>query len=180
MKSSVYLKDIPLKAALAQLENSLKAEGLWRVLGRESLPLDENALGRVTAETIWAKISSPHYHASAMDGFAVLAEDTSDAQPTAPISILIEFWIGESKTRRSQSGQVCGYWRPFTSLGQCRYPDRECGIARQKRGYHVGHSSAAIDLHSRSGCTVELRASARRGYSSYAARAACRAYSASG
>ena len=43
------------------------------MLGVESIPLDEHALGRVTAEPIWAKISSPHYHASAMDGFAVRA-----------------------------------------------------------------------------------------------------------
>ncbi len=90
MKTSVYLQDIPLKEALAQLENTIKAEGLWRVLGTESIPLDENALGRVTAETVWAKISSPHYHASAMDGFAVLAENTIGADPSSPISMLID------------------------------------------------------------------------------------------
>ena len=39
----------------------------------------EDALDRVTAEPVFAKISSPHYHASAMDGICVRAEDTFDA-----------------------------------------------------------------------------------------------------
>jgi putative molybdopterin biosynthesis protein len=83
---SVYLHDIPLPQALAKFQQALEKANLWRVLGFESIPLDENALGRVTVEPIWAKISSPHYHASAMDGFAVKAESTSGAQPSTPIA----------------------------------------------------------------------------------------------
>ena len=70
---SVYLHDIPLAQAQARLREALQDANLWHVLGVESIPLDENALGRVTTEPIWAKVSSPHYHASAMDGFAVRA-----------------------------------------------------------------------------------------------------------
>ncbi len=84
---SVYLHDIPLPEAKSRLEAALKDANLWRVLGVESIPLDENALGRVLAEPIWAKISSPHYHASAMDGFAVRAEDTNGAQPSTPLQL---------------------------------------------------------------------------------------------
>ncbi|HKJ37279.1 MAG TPA: molybdopterin biosynthesis protein, partial [Anaerolineales bacterium] len=68
---SVYLHDIPLAQAQSRLKEALEESGLWRVLGAETIPLDENALGRVTSEPVWAKTSSPHYHASAMDGFAV-------------------------------------------------------------------------------------------------------------
>ena len=39
----------------------------------------EDALNRVTAEPVFAKISSPHYHAAAMDGICVRAEDTFGA-----------------------------------------------------------------------------------------------------
>ncbi|HXF75786.1 MAG TPA: molybdopterin biosynthesis protein [Methylomirabilota bacterium] len=39
----------------------------------------EDALDRITAEAVFAKISSPHYHASAMDGICVRAEDTFGA-----------------------------------------------------------------------------------------------------
>lgn len=80
-----YLNDIPLSQAKAQLETALKAAGRWGVLGVEEIPLDEKALGRVLAKPVWAKISSPHYHASAMDGFAVRAEETLGALPARPV-----------------------------------------------------------------------------------------------
>jgi putative molybdopterin biosynthesis protein len=82
---SVYLHDIPLPEAQTRLTNALQEAGLWRMLETETIPLDENALGRVVAEPLWARISSPHYHASAMDGFAVRAKDTAGAQPSTPI-----------------------------------------------------------------------------------------------
>src|SRR5215213_6863791 len=86
---SVYLHDIPLSEAQARLKQALQDANLWRVLGSETIPLDEEALGRVTAEPIWAKLSSPHYHASAMDGFAVRAISTNGALPSKPITLEI-------------------------------------------------------------------------------------------
>ncbi len=86
---SVYLHDIPLDKAKATLRDALQNADLWRVLGTEIIPLDENALGRVLSEPIWAKVSSPHYHASAMDGFAVHANETAGATLTAPITLEI-------------------------------------------------------------------------------------------
>lgn len=86
---SVYLHDIPLSEAQAQLRQALQDANLWRVLGVETIPLDEHALGRVTAEPIWAKVSSPHYHASAMDGFAVHAAMTNGALPSKPVTLQI-------------------------------------------------------------------------------------------
>jgi putative molybdopterin biosynthesis protein len=82
---SVYLKDIPLPEAKSRLELALRELNLWKVLGIETIPLDENAIGRVLGEAIWAKISSPHYHASAMDGFAVRSQDTLGAEPGFPL-----------------------------------------------------------------------------------------------
>lgn len=87
---SIYLHDIPLSTAQNHLRTSLEEVGLWRVLGSETIPLDENALERVLSEPIWASISSPHYHASAMDGFAVIAENTSGAGPSTPLTFPIE------------------------------------------------------------------------------------------
>lgn len=84
---SVYLHDIPLSQAQARLRDALQDAELWRVLGDEIIPLDENAIGRVTTEPIWAKVSSPHYHASAMDGFAVRALSTVGAMPSTPMTL---------------------------------------------------------------------------------------------
>jgi len=86
---SIYLHDIPLPEARSRLQQALEAAGLWRRLGIETIPLDPDALGRITAEPIWANISSPHYHASAMDGFAVRAEDTAGAQPSSPVELSV-------------------------------------------------------------------------------------------
>jgi len=86
---SVYLHDIPLSQAQARLREALQDADLWRVLGIENIPLSENALGRITAEPIWAEISSPHYHASAMDGFALRAISTIGATPSAPVTLVL-------------------------------------------------------------------------------------------
>lgn len=86
---SVYLHDIPLPEAKARLQSMLEDADLWGVLAVEAVPLDENALGRTLAKPIWAKTSSPHYHASAMDGFAVRARETTGALQTKPLSLQI-------------------------------------------------------------------------------------------
>lgn len=85
----MYLHDIPLPDAKARFVEALIGAGLWERLGTELIALDEWAVGRVLAEPVWAKISSPHYHAAAMDGFAVNSTDTSGALLTAPTTILI-------------------------------------------------------------------------------------------
>ncbi len=86
---SVYLQDIPLPTAQERLKDALDEAGQNGVLGIELLPVDENALGRVLAQPIWARISSPHYHASAMDGFAVKAAQTNGAGPADPVTLKV-------------------------------------------------------------------------------------------
>jgi putative molybdopterin biosynthesis protein len=86
---SLYLHDIPLAQAKQAFHDALQQAGLWQVLASETIPLDENALGRVLAEPVWALRSSPHYHAAAMDGFAVRAVDTRGAQPSAPATLAL-------------------------------------------------------------------------------------------
>lgn len=83
---SVYLEDIPLDEARARLEAALREANRWQPLPGEVVPLME-AAGRVTAEPVWAKLSSPHYHAAAMDGYAVQANDTFQATETRPITL---------------------------------------------------------------------------------------------
>ena len=83
MTRSVYLTDIPLDEALKSLFRALEQDKGLEPLGAELIPIEE-AHGRVTAQPIWAKISSPHYQAAAMDGIAVKAEDTYGASKTTP------------------------------------------------------------------------------------------------
>jgi len=87
---AIYLHDIPLDQAQARLRLALEGAGLWQVLGEEEIPLDEQALGRVLAGPVWARLSSPHYHASAMDGFALRAQSTAGALPSRPVTLRID------------------------------------------------------------------------------------------
>jgi putative molybdopterin biosynthesis protein len=83
-----YLENIPMADAQARLHEALGAVGKGDPLPGEWVEL-RAALGRITAETIWAKLSAPHYHASAMDGYAVRAVETVHATETQPIILLV-------------------------------------------------------------------------------------------
>lgn len=86
---TIYLHDIPLTQAQDRLRQALETAGRWGVLGVDEIPLNEDALGRVLAEPVWARLSSPHYHASAMDGFALRAADTAGALPSRPVTLRV-------------------------------------------------------------------------------------------
>jgi putative molybdopterin biosynthesis protein len=104
---NVYLRDVPLPEAQKRFISALQSVGSGGILGIESIPLDEHACGRVLAEPIWAKISSPNYHASAMDGFAVLAEDTAGAGPNTPVTLFV---LHKPKTVYLDTGDPLPGW----------------------------------------------------------------------
>jgi len=83
----IYLEDIPLEEAQTRLEDAIQEAGLGGILGKERLKVSDLLLDRVLAETVWARISSPHYHGSAMDGFAVRSQSTHGALETAPLRL---------------------------------------------------------------------------------------------
>jgi putative molybdopterin biosynthesis protein len=92
MKRNVYLEDIPLDEARAAFQAALQAVGWWQPLEAEEIPLAQ-ANGRITSRAVWAKLSSPHYHASAMDGYALRAQDSEGATETQPRHFtLVENW----------------------------------------------------------------------------------------
>ncbi|HSM26352.1 MAG TPA: molybdopterin biosynthesis protein [Anaerolineaceae bacterium] len=86
---SIYLHDIPLDDARNRFLEAFEKYGLRGSNKSELLPLNENLVGRVLYKPIWAKISSPHYHASAMDGFALRSEDIRNAMPTNPVMVRV-------------------------------------------------------------------------------------------
>ena len=95
----IYLEDIPLDQALAKFYSALEESRSLGPTPSEQVSLEEG-LGRVTAEPIWAKISSPHYHAAAMDGAAIRAEDSNGASETSPVRLRIgeqAQWIDTGK-----------------------------------------------------------------------------------
>src|SRR3979411_314331 len=84
----MYLEDIPLEDALARFWSALERADALRPLEGEEVPVAD-ALGRVTAEAVFARVSVPHYHAAAMDGIAVRAEETLGATDSAPLQLRV-------------------------------------------------------------------------------------------
>jgi len=71
-KRHIYLQMKPIQEARAAFSNRLDFD---QVLRTETIPVRQ-AAGRVTAEPVFAKFSSPSCHGAAMDGIAVRAETT--------------------------------------------------------------------------------------------------------
>ncbi len=88
MSRKIYLQDIPLDEAWRRWSGALQQAGCWQPLPGEAVSL-EQALERVTAGPVWADVSSPAYHASAMDGYAVRAVETAGATETAPVRLQV-------------------------------------------------------------------------------------------
>lgn len=83
MKRNVYLQQVSLDEARQTFFDAFDWNGLT---GTETMPTVE-ALGRVTAEPVFAALSSPSYHGAAMDGFAVRAERTFGASEERPLRL---------------------------------------------------------------------------------------------
>ena len=88
MTHNIYLEDIPLEDALQRFWTALQQVGALAPMASESVPVDQ-ALGRVTAEPVFARTSVPHYHAAAMDGIAVRADETLGASETSPLQLTL-------------------------------------------------------------------------------------------
>ena len=79
-----YLNNLPLDEAKALLSTHLRAVG-FSAPAETVRTVDAN--GRILAHAVYAKICSPHYNASAMDGVAVRAEDTFTASEHDPLML---------------------------------------------------------------------------------------------
>lgn len=78
-KRHIYIDNQPKEEANARYQKLVNLKATWEVVAVEA------SLHRVSYEAVYAGISSPHYHGSAMDGIAVVASTTFDASETNPI-----------------------------------------------------------------------------------------------
>jgi putative molybdopterin biosynthesis protein len=78
-----FRENLPLANALSLWAERLREEGIITTLPEESIPVRE-ALHRVTAGPVFSCQSSPAFHSSSMDGYAVRALDTFGASETSP------------------------------------------------------------------------------------------------
>ena len=88
MRRNIYLSKLTLKEAQEKFYKTLLKYKLAHPLKGEMV-FTEDSLGRITAEPIFAKISSPYYQAAAMDGVVVRAKDTYEASESSPITLKV-------------------------------------------------------------------------------------------
>jgi putative molybdopterin biosynthesis protein len=86
MATTPFIRDVPAAEALDAWRAACAAAGCPARVETTRLGLHE-AVGRVTAEPVWATRSSPSFDASAMDGIAVRAQDTLGASESTPVHI---------------------------------------------------------------------------------------------
>jgi molybdopterin molybdotransferase/putative molybdopterin biosynthesis protein len=79
-----FLHDVPLARAQSAWRECCAAAGCPRRLETVGVAL-ERAIGRVTAEPIWARRSSPPFDSAAMDGIAVRSAQTVGATESTPV-----------------------------------------------------------------------------------------------
>lgn len=141
MKRKIYLEDIPLEEARAAFTAALIEAGLWKPMPAETISLID-ARDRVTAEAVWARISAPHYHASAMDGYAVRSRDTDGATETNPLALTLVD-PGEVKPEIKRPAQAVNTGHPLPSWADAVVM--------------IEHTQQVIDSEGRS--AIEIRAS---------------------
>lgn len=85
MERKIYLSNTDIEEAIATYLNKLdKAK---ESIGIEIIDI-RDAMGRVTAEPVLARISAPNHNAAAMDGIMVIAERTYKASEANPIELI--------------------------------------------------------------------------------------------
>lgn len=88
MKSDIFINSIPLDEALDRWFPYLKEKRALLKTKSEIVKV-EAAIQRVTARAIFAINSSPSFHSSAMDGYALRFTDTIGASETSPKKLRI-------------------------------------------------------------------------------------------
>jgi putative molybdopterin biosynthesis protein len=83
--------DIPLEEAVERWLSDLEFHRQKGELATQLVDV-EDAVGRITAETVVARLSSPSYYAAAIDGLAIASHSTIGASPEEPVSLS----VGES------------------------------------------------------------------------------------
>ena len=84
-KRNIYLKMKTLQEARNIM---FQRFGSFDAMTAETVPVTDS-VGRVLAEAVTARLSSPNFHAAAMDGIAVKAEKTFGASETRPKELII-------------------------------------------------------------------------------------------
>jgi putative molybdopterin biosynthesis protein len=86
MERNIYIDNMNLDEALELWERKLSDSGCLTPMEHEIIAIDDS-LSRITAEPVFARLSSPFYNAAAMDGIGVCFQDTIGASEATPVRL---------------------------------------------------------------------------------------------
>lgn len=116
MGRKIYLNKMSLKAA----QDKFFAVFSARVMPGEEIRIN-HARGRITAQSVFAQRSAPHYAASAMDGIAVQADDTALASERNPVELIAgktAFWVDTGEPLPENCDSVIKIEEVYQKAGQ--------------------------------------------------------------
>jgi putative molybdopterin biosynthesis protein len=90
---NIYLRILPIAEALQKTRQALQQA--LPSPPREKVAATQ-AAGRVTAQPVYSRFSSPTFHSAAMDGIALRAQDTFQAREGVPVTLIEKehfFWV---------------------------------------------------------------------------------------
>jgi putative molybdopterin biosynthesis protein len=92
MNRDVYISNMPLAEAKEKWRAALHQQGFFSRHPHEEINVD-HSLGRITAEAVFARRSSPSYNAAAMDGIAVHFLNLSGASEANPVRLSRDHFV---------------------------------------------------------------------------------------
>lgn len=84
---NIYVKNTPLAEARRKWTAALSGCGFFTRMRAETIAVDD-CLGRITAEPVFARRSSPAHNAAAMDGIAVHFASLAAASEASPVTLV--------------------------------------------------------------------------------------------
>ena len=134
LATTPFIHDVPAAEALAAWRDACAAAGCPERVEAVACRLAE-AVGRVTAEPVWATRSSPPYDAAAMDGIAVRAADTVGRERDAPAACSTPRRYDGRRHRRPAARRAATPW----SCASTSTRRRRGGRAARGRGPPYQH-----------------------------------------
>src|SRR3954468_14313870 len=145
MATTPFIHDVPAAEALAAWSAACGTAGCPRGVDAVRMGLHE-AVGRVTAEPVWATRSSPSFDASAMDGIAVRAADTVGASESTPILLAPDAYAVVDTGDPLPEGFDAVVMREHVHVDDERRAELRAGVAPYQHVRSIGEDVSATEL----------------------------------
>ena len=145
MATTPFIRDVPGAEALAAWRAACVRAGCPARVETNRVGLHD-AVGRVTAEPVWATRSSPSFDASAMDGIAVRAADTIGASESTPVFIESDAYVVLDTGDPMPDGFDAVVMREHVHYDDAGHAELRSAVAPYQHVRSIGEDVSATEL----------------------------------